>query len=647
MRAITITTANYVLHARRLVRTLNRQHPGLGVVVYADDAAVARAFEGLDARVEVLPTIASRGVKRAKFDAYARAAAEGGGFLYLDADILVLQPLDALLEGTAFIACRDDLRECTFIGDPTRPWVAAPELSGAGYFNSGVLSIPHGFEDFFQAIAVEAADDHEWARFTIPAKLYDNHFLCAKVAQRGIPVHYVSEYEYNWQGFRSGDRLNCYVDACGVLRSRHADEVLRLVHFAGVGDIEDYLCRLPLEVAEVLARALGEAETGYLEMINSALQLEPQGDSRHKLVVAQAIAARPAVATDAIGAERPLIANVEALTSIVHSCDETDCLWNGLPCGGAYLSAIEYWHLRAFIRAVGVQSILEFGAGYTTSLFARMVKSQLAIEAHPGPWLDYARSQGCDTRLVSFSDSCGFAESELRDGIGAALSGGGPTMLFLDSPQGTARRAIVARQIVQWASEVDYLAVHDSVRDASVVYYLCSELGLSIVGHVPSMRGLTFLGRAASARPAATIRQGTLTERVARMRFGVDLVGVSRPCVECDMPIKLTNVGSELISAASDGLLFSLHVRDLSGEILAWDTPRYALPVDLQPADSLTFRIKLPKLAEGRNVVLVFDFVKEGQFWWSGIGGAAAPSVRWCGLTAVASTEPPTNAPAD
>lgn len=68
-----------------------------------------------------------------------------------------------------------------------------------------------------------------------------------------------------------------------------------------------------------------------------------------------------------------------------------------------------------------------------------------------------------------------------------------------------------------------------------------------------------------------------------------------------------------------------MHLLDAEGGIVAWDTPRYELPVDLEPGDTVTFLVLVEGLARpGRAAA--FDLVREGVFWWSGMAGAGWPA---------------------
>lgn len=64
-----------------------------------------------------------------------------------------------MLDGEAFTACRDDLRECPFIADPSRPWPSRPDLDAGHHVDSGVFHAPAGPAPFFERCLDDALDD--------------------------------------------------------------------------------------------------------------------------------------------------------------------------------------------------------------------------------------------------------------------------------------------------------------------------------------------------------------------------------------------------------------------------------------------------------------------------------------------------------
>ncbi len=629
MRFVTITTENYALNAVRLVRSIRRVHADAEILVYSECPRLQSRFQALGAELILLPEIDELGVKRAKFAAYSDAARRGG-FVYLDADVIVLQSLDILGSVTEFTACRDDLSECGFISDPMRPWGNFPDVSGDRYFNSGVFAVPSGLDWFFDKIRSESRDDLDWNGVVIPGRLYDNHYLCLKVFENDIPLAFIPESSYNWQGFRRFGALNCFVDDKGDLCNKSDGGLLHLIHFAGVRDIDACIAALPFDVAAIVAQSIGGGEVGVLELLNSALRFGGGLDAKSKMALVGAITTSPGRGVYSPGADISLLSNPRVVSSIVHSTCETDFLWNGLKCGAAYLSVEEYVALRTFVRRNCVEGVLEFGAGYTTVLFRRLVKKQFAIEGWDGPWLQYALENGCTAHRADFSPAVGFDDGVVAEAVESVLSGEGRGLVFVDSPPGTANRAVVIDQVIAHAHSADFYVVHDSVRDAENVYRLAAALDLRVVNHFSSFRGMTFLARGS----LAVVDDGDalcLDKRYAsHIRFAVRLeqlkVGIegSRRIL-----VNLANVADTTIPCGSGGgLLFSLHLLGVNGETLGWDTPRYSLPVSLEPGDNISFWMEVPAIYSNA-VAAACDFVKEGEFWWSELEGCLAPKIEF------------------
>jgi hypothetical protein len=626
LRVITIATLGYSLNAIRLVKSLKRTHPNCEITVYADNIILEPYFYHLGAKLHFLPEIETLGVKRAKFVAYADAA-KSGGFVYLDSDIVVIQPLNELTGVNKFTACRDDLDECSYIYDKQQPWKNYPQWAADRYFNSGVFAVPAGFDAFFKMICREAMDDADWASIVIPGKLHDNHYLCAKVVQYDIPVAFVSEYEYNWQGFRRLNELNCYVDEAGILRNKPEGTPLRLVHFAGIQTIDAYIATLPLEITRILATSLGKEETGILEFMNAALSNSGGIEERLKLQLIKSMAVTPCLDRYSPGEDRPLLSEAVSATSIALSTTATDFLWNRLKCGASYLSAAEYKVLRDFIQHHKIGAVLEFGAGYTTALFGKLVKRQVALEGWDGPWMDFALADSCDARITPFYLDVGFDERQLKLAIEDVSSANETSMVFIDSPSGTENRGLIVEQLLKLNPDADYYVFHDSVRDSPNVYRLAATLGLQVIDHFSSWRGLTFLGKAPVSAPTSEQKVAD-ADSCRQVNFAISLIdkdvgaaGVSRVFIE------LQNIGNVVLpSGRISGMLFSPHLVGPAGEVIAWDTPRYSLPVDLSPGDTVSFWVTIPD-EYGPVAALDCDFVKEGEFWWSTIAESTCPRI--------------------
>lgn len=625
MKFITIATSDYAIHVNRLSKSIFRVYANAEITIYTDASDLNCFLQDKRTKVKVLPEIATLGVKRAKFLAYADAA-KTGGFIYLDADILVLQPLDDLIDVSTFTACRDDLSECPFILDTRHPWANNPQWTSELYFNSGVFAVPDGFDSFFSAICKDAMNDDDWTSIIIPGKLYDNHYLCAKIVQHQIVVNFISEYQYNWQGFRRYNELNCYTDQAGVLCSKVENLPLRIVHFAGIKNIDSYIATLPLAISRALSMAIADNKTGVLELFCAAFDNTTGIEEAYKLQFIKAANVKPSENIFSPGTDQPLLDEAASITSIALSTAATDFTWNGLKCGSSYLAAAEYKALKDFVLGNNIETILEFGAGYTTVLFKSLVKKQIALEGWAGPWIDFARAKGCDARNVAFSQETGFEEGQLQAAIKDIRRTPGKLMIFIDSPQGTRNRSLVTEQVIKLIPDADYYVVHDSIRDASNVYHLASRLELMILGHFQSWRGMTILGKK-SENKSANVKNKLDVELLRLSRFTVSLFEKNTDTESYRLCLQLKNTGNTVLPTSSiDKLFFSVHLVGTNDEIIEWDTPRYTLPVDLDPDDTVTFSIYIPSNHAG-VIAVDCDFVKEGEFWWSKLTQSPCPRI--------------------
>jgi len=75
-------------------------------------------------------------------------AIKRGSMVYLDADVVVLERLDALMQPSGITACNDDLSGCSFVIDKSRPWPGNPSLQRDLYVNSGVLGLADDTREF-------------------------------------------------------------------------------------------------------------------------------------------------------------------------------------------------------------------------------------------------------------------------------------------------------------------------------------------------------------------------------------------------------------------------------------------------------------------------------------------------------------------
>jgi hypothetical protein len=251
LQIITISTGNFRAFTERLLLSLQRSGGVFHLTVFCEDAAEFSLLPRLGpCTIEELPEIRSFGVKRAKFAAYSKKI-KSGGFLYLDSDIIVLSPLDELADCKMFSGCPDDLSACSFIQNRRYPWPGDPALKNCVYINSGVFYAPFPTRDFFDELHELSLSDDLWSRYILPDGLYDNHFLCAQLNLKKQPVHLLDPLTYNWQGFyKEGTLQVCRRD--NSLVNRESGTELKLVHFAGIQDIDHFLRALPRDISSFL-----------------------------------------------------------------------------------------------------------------------------------------------------------------------------------------------------------------------------------------------------------------------------------------------------------------------------------------------------------------------------------------------------------
>ncbi len=253
-RVATIATQAYFPLAQRLALSLMRNMPSAHLTIFHDGSG---AFRRLDIPGAVtclpFPAIARLGAKRAKFVLY-EAMIAGGDFLFLDADIVVVADIGGLFGHKNLAACPDDLSHCDFISDPMLPWPQLPSLAAKTYINSGVVFFPGKLQSAVQEMRRLAEDDAAWQQRIMPNYLYDNHFLCAQLNERRMPITRLEALEFNWQGFRWHGATQVRRRGDKLVNISDPAKQLRLVHFAGIPDPVRHLARLPLHVAGLIAQ---------------------------------------------------------------------------------------------------------------------------------------------------------------------------------------------------------------------------------------------------------------------------------------------------------------------------------------------------------------------------------------------------------
>lgn len=157
MRAVCVTTADYRGFAAAMVASLREQHPGAPVTVLDLEPDVGELVAGVEtvtlADLEVAPQELARRATAASVGWFAMGLKpvllrhvlrrDGGPVVWLDADCLVLAPLDPLLDALAQrpVALTPQLHA------PARRWLEL-ETERNGTCNAGVVAVDRGADGF-------------------------------------------------------------------------------------------------------------------------------------------------------------------------------------------------------------------------------------------------------------------------------------------------------------------------------------------------------------------------------------------------------------------------------------------------------------------------------------------------------------------
>src|SRR5476651_2551684 len=120
IRVVTVADWRFLrpaLHLRNSLRTSGNLHH---LTIYCDDAKAFAGLQGETCTVKQWAPMKRLGAKRSKPGVFADAIA-GGGFLYLDADAIVLGPMGGFKDDAALCGSFDDLSQCDYIKTPRFP----------------------------------------------------------------------------------------------------------------------------------------------------------------------------------------------------------------------------------------------------------------------------------------------------------------------------------------------------------------------------------------------------------------------------------------------------------------------------------------------------------------------------------------------
>ncbi len=635
---VSIATASYHGQIARLARSIHRSDPGSTLTVFVDDEAAFADLKGL-AELVPHPAIQRVGAKRAKFEIQRRAVEEIGHVVYLDADVVVLESLTELASISTLAAAPDDLSAAPYVADRRHPWPNDPGLENRRYINSGVLVLPASALDFLRHVEHLVRDDDFWDRYILPGFLYDNHVLCAVLNLEDVPMTALDPRVWNWPGYR---------DALGQLQverrgdhlvSRSTHECLRLVHFAGIRDIDAHLARGPLAISSLIQSRsapqvvpLGSSVGALQATLSDGLG----GPANTDDAVALEVLYREmnVVAERVIGRQQPLgplLDDPASCMSVALSLAGGHTRWNDLLCGGAYLEGEEYNFLRDLVRRWGVALAVETGAGETSRLLREARVKVISLETNEGPWVERARAGGAACAVIPFDPRTGFHVAALSDALGL-LNEASPDLLFIDAPPGTAARRVVLDQLLSH-TRPRLVLMHDAHRDAAVVFAAAARWGFTPIEYLASHRGMVLLA-------APTERATLLYVDPREMVEGRPIADPSiRLNLQGDARFVAGNPTSSLVDVHNDGLIaltsrsslpvhLSYHWFDDSGCCAVFDGERTRLPFTLHAGDRATVEMVIVAPAVPGPYSLCLTAVQESVAWFDGVDSRNACIVR-------------------
>ena len=420
-------------------------YPEATVDVYVDDLAAFRALPHPLASVQQLDRIAQVGVKRAKFAAYADAIRR----CRLSTSTL---PSSFFCDSSTPRAPERVSRGVRrrpvvpFVEDRRHPRPGSPELENQRYINSGVLFFGSKTQPYIDDLHDRVDSSDFWDRHIHSGGLHDNHVLCAYLNLTDVPVRFVSERSFNWQGLRRSDGSLCATIRGPTLVNDDSQELLHLVHFAG-----DRGCRpIPRRVAlgrrpphQRRERFAVKTPARAVAAVGAAPRpIDDCADDPHRTTTAAVISRAfvDARETDVLWHDSQYVSHPEDVVSTALAVPPSKMTWNGLLCGGAYLLPAEYYFLRSLLTSLAPASVVEFGAGETTHLLGAHAQHVVSLEPFDGPWVGRARDAGTDVLLTPLNESGRIDASVLRTAVPAKVD-----LLFVDSPNGTLARARCSR----------------------------------------------------------------------------------------------------------------------------------------------------------------------------------------------------------
>jgi hypothetical protein len=622
---MTVATKNYLPHAKRLFASLQNSGNDFQLTIFCDDRA---AFSSLASHprctVRELAEITSVGVKRARFAAYNTALQEGS-FLYLDSDVIVLKPISELVQHGRITGCHDDLSQVSIVPDKRHPWAGDPGLENRWFINSGIFFAPRGRREFFAEILERSRNDQLWERYGV---LYDNSFLCAHFNLLNEAIDYVDSTVYNWQGFVVGGQLQVQRRGSSLVNYK-TGQVLKIAHFAGVPDPDAAMCRWPLEVTSLLA-AMGSfneisrdrAFVDFVGALNPDFEDFPRDETPRRLLNALAretMSLTKARSDYEDGDRNAYLADPEEMLSFAYAQPISGSRWNGSPCGGAYFDGEEYNLLLRFVRELEIGSAVQIGSRHTGKLLSEAGVQTLCLGYRNQPLPLQVQELGYRFAHLSVDEKTGLFESGALHEEIAAMRAGQIDLLLVDLPDG-AVNDLTLQQLIE-VSRPKYVIIHDARLHSAGIFLSQQRFGARILAYYDSPRGLAML-----AMPS-----GTGSELSARFSLQLDpAVRVENPRVRLELAdshaarvgtnlqrisVTVTNLGQEALSSRYHcPVLLSYHWMTDNHEIRVVDGLRTAMPFDILPGCSATFRVTIA-LEPGCSLCCV-TMVQENVCWF-------------------------------
>ena len=637
IRIATVADVRFRQRAANLLRSLENSPNDFRLTVYCDDEANFRPLSGPRCDIVELAEMKRFGAKRSKLTAFA-AALQGGSFIYLDADAIVLDNLDDLGGGSSIGGVLVDLNiGHTFVQDKKRPWPGNPSLINRRYIMSTAFYAPAELLPLFEQIRVASLDDATWRRYIAEGFLYDQHFFNALLSLYEAPIQLLDPTVYGWEGLLREGEVQVYRSGRRLI-NKQTRRTLRLANFAGPQQTPELLRSLPIDVAALIFERIAPGKPSLddaLTQLYAALSRplgHPSAEPFVKDILSVLTAEIPhlaATSTSRIGFSNrsSYLANPEGIKSIAFANPLPQCTWNGIPCGGSYLDADEYRQIRAIVRELKIQRVLETGAGQTSILFRDLGVTTFSLEYQRGPWMDRAAQHGCACLFVPFDhDRHRFSEPDLGDRLaGQKISK--VDLLFIDSPVGTRNRESVLPQLLSHV-QARFVLYHDSLRDSANLFRDAARHRLQLIHFLDSPRGLALFAlpphEGSVVLPDSSDALTIVRKHRPRIAVLEQCAAVFEPGGEYRVRIALTNTSRMVLSSRhARPVHMAYHWRTRDGKMVIRDGWRTTLPCDMDPDDTVQCMLRVAAPEREGEYLLQVALVQEDVAWFESANAEA------------------------